>query len=275
MHSHFYKVKNMSNETVPIKRDRLVYFGVPKNAWSTHQTFFRETGWEMSSWHEIFKEAPVYQWSFFGHIQNPHTRHTKGIAEHIYRLWDWRSKSQGYKKSPEIIFAEVEKWIKDEANGFAVSLMVQSVYDHHTIPIKNLCEDVGIDPYSVAWIPMDHPEFTTEELTNKFLASHNISERISENDRRHVADESKKGIYDVLHDMKFYSLMQTLNPFGGGQHYEKHFMPTVMKYDLELYAKVMKDHGVDVYEFEDPTWQDRVDKQGAYISEQFNEMYKR
>ena len=179
----------MSNETVPIKKGRLVYVGIPKNAWSTHQMFFRETGWEMSSWHEIFEEAPVYQWSFFGHIQNPHTRHTKGLAEHIYRLWDWRSKSQGHKKSPEVLLAEVEKWIKDEENGFAVSLMVQSVYDHHTIPINNLCVDVGIDPYSVAWIPMDHPEFTTEELTNKFLASHNISERISENDRRYVADE--------------------------------------------------------------------------------------
>ena len=45
---------------------------------TTHQMFFRETGWEMSSWHEIFEEAPVHQWSFFGHIQNPHTRHTKG-----------------------------------------------------------------------------------------------------------------------------------------------------------------------------------------------------
>jgi len=27
--------------------------------------FFRETGWEMASWHEIFEEAPLYQWSFF------------------------------------------------------------------------------------------------------------------------------------------------------------------------------------------------------------------
>ena len=73
--------------------------------------------------------------------------------------------------------------------------------------------------------------------------------------------------------MKFYSLMQTLNPFGGGQHYEKHFMPTVMKHDLALYAKVMSDYGVDVYEFEDPTWQDRVNKHGAYISEQFRQNY--
>ena len=96
----------------PLKRVDLFYVGIPKNSLTTHKMFFREIGWEMSSWHEIFEEAPVHQWSFFGHIQNPHTRHTKGLAEHIYRLWDWRSKSQGHKNLLKFFLQKLRSGLK-------------------------------------------------------------------------------------------------------------------------------------------------------------------
>ena len=150
-------------------------------------------------------------------------------------------------------------------------MMVQGVFDQHTIPITNLLRDVGIDPWSVNWIPMDHPEHNTESLTNHFLSSNKIPLRVSFEQRRHIANEAKKKCYEIVHNMKLYSLVQTPNPFGAGNHYERHFMSSVMREDIDLYVQVMKKYNVDLYEFEDPNREVELAELNRQISEAYME----
>lgn len=249
---HLYSLKNLQNEIQAYRQGKFVYIGIPKNALVSHVNIFRDAGWEGITWSDLFEEAPAEEWSFFSHIQNPHTRHTKGVAEYMFRLWDWREKVNDNRQHPDIIDEYLYEWMSDERNGEAVSLMVQSVFDQHTIPITTLLRDAGIDPWKVHWIPMDHPTYNTESLTNNYLSSKKIPLRVSIDQRRHVASDARRKCYEIINNMKQYSLVQSPTPFGQGLHYERHFVTAVMREDINLYVQAMSNYDVDVYQFEDP-----------------------
>ena len=263
------KTSQLQNEIQAYKQGKFVYIGIPKNALVTHANVFRDAGWQLTSWPELFEEAPADEWTFIAHIQNPHWRHTKGTVEYLYRFWDWREKLNDRRVDPDEIDEQLNAWLYDERNGEAISMMVQGVFDQHTIPMTTLVRSAGIDPWKVNWIPMDHPEHTCESLTNNFLSNNKIPLRVSFEQRRHVANEFKKKNYEMIHNMKLYSLVQTPNPFGSGRSYERHFMTTVLHEDIKLYIEVMDKYGVDLFEFEDPNREEEIAAEGLRISKDF------
>ena len=264
-----FTFKDISNEIQAYRQGKFVYIGIPKNALVTHANVFRDAGWEQISWGALFEEAPADQWTFFSHIQNPHIRHTKGTVEYLFRFFDWREKLNDRRADPDAIDELLHDWLHDEKNGEAISMMVQGVFDQHTIPITTLVRSVGIDPWKVNWIPMDHPDYNTESLTNNYLSGNKIPLRVSFEQRRHIANDFKRRSYDLIHNMKLYSLVQTPNPFGGGDSYVKHFMSTVLREDIELYIQVMKSNNVDLYAWEDPNRDEELAKLNLEISQEY------
>ena len=264
---HIYSIHDSKHELQIWKQGKFVYIGIPKNASITYTMLFREAGWESLAWSELEEIAPLEEWTYFAHIQNPHVRHTKGTVEYLFRFWDWRENFFGRRAHPDIIAEQLLEWMSDEKNGEAVSMMVQGVFDRYTMPITYLLRDAGIDPQKINWIPMDHPEYDTEFLTNDFLSRNKIPLRVSHDQRRYIATPAKRECYQIVDNMKLGSLVQAPTPFGPNDNYVRKFMPFVLGEDINLYAQVMKNYGVDVYELEDKTRDKQIADQQKEISE--------
>ena len=155
-------------------RDNLVYLPVPKNASTMFVATFRDAGWNAIDLRELPAEM-VY----FGHIQNPHIRHTKGVVEFLYRhgLLD---------------IIDIER--------FAL-LLTHGMYDVHTYPISILYPN----HYKIThWIPLDLERngFNANILTSYFLEKNGVRLKIPKSTIRHASTYQQKDFFKKLSEVK-------------------------------------------------------------------------
>jgi len=149
------------------RHGRLVYLPTLKCASTFYRSLFQFNQWETQSILDIdWKQDHV-----FSFIMNPTERRLKGLAEFITMIPDL----QGLLEITEI-------WPKI------------SYLDFHSTPYslcyKNLC-------HKIDWIPIDHPEFKSEDLVKILLSDNNISLDWSTNDF-HRSTDDKKEIYNKI-----------------------------------------------------------------------------
>lgn len=149
---------------------RLVYIPIAKNASSTYKYVFHEAlGWDETTCDQI----DWHQDKVFGHYQHPYRRHTKGLAEAMYRY--------GFQ---------------DLVNDTRLRrLMATAVFDVHSYPIV---PTLGHDwAYKIDWILMDHPCCKThvaasvDVLTNKFLKYHGVNIDVTHYKRKYTSSQQK------------------------------------------------------------------------------------
>lgn len=148
----------------------LVYLPIAKNASSTYKyVFHEELGWEKTT-------CDLIDWNsdkVFGHYQHPYHRHTKGLAEAMYRY--------GFQ---------------DLVNDIRLRrLMATAVFDVHSYPIV---PTLGHDwAYKIDWILLDHPcakedpMATSDSLTNKFLKYHGVNIDVTHYKRKYTSSRQK------------------------------------------------------------------------------------
>lgn len=196
------------------KKDNFVYFAVPKNGLMTFTHFFRTNGWESVNLNILAKDENTY--TYFSHIRNPHLRHTKGLAQLMNNyLWS----KGGIKYACELLS-------KDED---LAKLYMGIALDEHTLPISSLLPE-EINPYSINWILLDHPEYTSEDLTNRFFEKHGIDLKLELDDRKHVSNDEKQKLHHMIDELK-----------EDFPNYKQLFTSGILKKDLDLYDKIMKD----------------------------------
>jgi len=193
--------------------ENFIYFAVPKNGLITFADFFRRNGWEWVDLNQCSQDGTNY--TYFSHIRNPHSRHTKGIVEMLKSYFVLEG---GIEKVYEVLH-------QDER---IARLLMLTVLDQHTIPITTLLPK-KIDPYSVHWIPLDHDKYTSEELTNRFFEEHNIDLRVEKEDRKHQSGGRIKDVQNRIDDLK-----NTTN------HYKGYFTSSILRDDLMLYDRVVQ-----------------------------------
>ena len=150
--------------------NNIVYIPIAKNASSTFKyVFHEELGWAKTTCDQI-------DWlsdKVFGHYQHPYTRHTKGLAEAMYRY--------GFQ---------------DLVNDIRLRrLMATAVFDVHSYPIV---PTLGGDwAYKIDWILMDHPcsnsvqSASVDTLTNKLLHYYGIEIDITHYKRKYTSSRQK------------------------------------------------------------------------------------
>lgn len=148
----------------------LVYIPIAKNASSTYKyVFHEELGWEKIS-------CDLINWNadhVFGHYQHPYRRHTKGLAEAMYRY--------GFQ---------------DLVNDVRLRrLMATAVFDVHSYPVvPTLGEDWC---NRIDWILLDHPcasskpDAHPDNLTNKFLKFHGFNIDVTHYKRKYTSSKQK------------------------------------------------------------------------------------
>lgn len=149
---------------------RLVYIPIAKNASTSYRYVFHEDlGWEHIT-------CDLINWDtdrVFGHLQHPYTRHTKGLAEAMFRY--------GFQ---------------DLVNDHRLRrLMATAVFDLHSYPlVPTLGEDWC---YKIDWILLDHPkakwepESRSDVLTNKLFKEYGIDRDVTHYKRKYTSSKYK------------------------------------------------------------------------------------
>jgi len=157
-----------------LRKDNLVYLPVPKNASTMFIHTFEADGWSRTKIEDIHNDV-----SFFGHVQDPHVRHTKGVIEFL---------------SMQGILDDVD------LEKFAL-LLTHGIYDVHTYPISMLYPNL----YEKAhWIPLDlHKDrFDANILTSYFLQKNGMKLKISKNQVIHPSPAREKEACNRLAEIK-------------------------------------------------------------------------
>ena len=139
-----------------IHKDNMVYLPVPKNASTMYVSIFVKNGWVKGE----IEDVNINNKILFGHIQNPHIRHTKGLVEFLQ-----------------------QNRINDlDIDNKYHNILVSSLPDIHTYPITNIYKNY----YDLAtWIPIDS-KIPGNLLTSAFLQKNGMDLKIPVELRKHV-----------------------------------------------------------------------------------------
>lgn len=157
-----------------------VYLRVLKNASVTYKMFFKNSGWEEIS-NSFLYEHDNANLILFGHIQNPDIRHTKGVAQSLFK-----TKCTKCLDIPNL-----------------APLICSGMFDEHTYPISMIYPSHF---HKTRWIPLDL-EFNCNpisgnSLTNLFFLENNLPFKINDSDNLHISDIKKKKIQNKIHKIK-------------------------------------------------------------------------
>lgn len=208
-----YRPGNIDYYLQAYRLDNFIYFAVPKNGLMTFTRFFIKNGWESVNLNSMAKDDNTY--IYFSHIRNPHSRHTKGLAQLMHSYFVTYG---GIKYAYELLSKD-----KDLAK-----LFMGITLDEHTLPISSLLPE-DINPYSIDWIPLDHPNYSSEDLTNRFFKKHGIDLKIELDDRLHVSNPEKRELNNLIDNIK-----------DDVENYKLFFTSGILKKDLVLYDTVIK-----------------------------------
>lgn len=195
-------------------KDNFLYIKCPKNGCMTYSTFLERNGWSEVN---IFENSLNFdQLTMWGHLTDPHNRHTKGVEQYIRINKDC-----------------------DITNPIVAKMLVSAVFDEHTYSINMMLGKYL--HYPIKWIPLDadivkynaYPmpiqTLTGDDLTNDFFKEHGINLTITNADRKNVT--SDKTTRHIIQELK-----QTY--YANYQKLVKNFLEP----DLILYANVVNEY---------------------------------
>ena len=139
------------------------YVPVFKNGSTTFVNFFASKGWRFQDLDSCSEDMIL-----FGHIQDPHIRHTKGVIE---------------------FFLKFKVDIKTADN--CMLLVAIGMFDVHSYPISTLYPN---HYQRIQWIPMGKGKFSCNQLTNVFFHRNGIDLKVPED---HVLHKSPQWLLDV------------------------------------------------------------------------------
>lgn len=155
-----------------------VYVYVFKNASSTYNSFLMQMGWKTITSRVVFRLK--HKFKLFGHIQDPNTRHTKGIIEYMYannldQTEDWESLLKVVPEDDDLI-----------------------------VPISTVYREL-ID--LIHWIPLDleikKQKISSNDLTNMYFRDNDLPFVIDDRFFPHnQSDQQKKHLQQSLHAYK-------------------------------------------------------------------------
>ena len=182
-----------------IHKDNMVYLPVPKNASIMYVSLFLENGWIQDE----IENIDITNKILFGHIQNPHIRHTKGLAE----------------------FLIINRIRELDIHEKYFNILISSLPDIHTYPISIIYSNY----YTKAtWIPIDS-KINGNVLTSVFLQKNSMNLKIPLKLKKHVTYSNKvKVIVEQITQMKIDNAVY------------KEFEEQILKKDIELYNNSLK-----------------------------------
>lgn len=158
-----------------LRHQNLVYLSIPKHASTFYQDIFlNHLGWKKIDLQDIDWDKD----KVFAHIINPMVRHTKGTIQALMQL----------------------NLIKYVDHPLLQELLPNAIFDYHSQP---LVTTIGRDIcYKIEWIPLDHPEFSGNQLTTIFLRDHGVSIDLNAFPMINISDKFKKDLFNKISKLK-------------------------------------------------------------------------
>ncbi len=197
------------------QKDNIVYLPAPKNCY----TFFRDELFK-HKWQEIAVEKGIGpETKLFSHSRNPRERFIKGITQILYACY---VPIEGANE--ENLEKILEKDNPLEYFALYNDKLLTSFNDVHITPIVNY-----LDKYitRITFIPVDHPQYTCNELTNIYFKENNIDIKISELTRK--ANKSTKN------KLRVYELVK--QDIANREIFYKEHIEPKLKMDIEIHNK--------------------------------------
>jgi hypothetical protein len=162
----------------------------------TYSTFLANHGWQEINLFDNTVDLDRYL--LWGHLTEPHARHTKGVCQYLYQ-------------NPDI----------DYLNPAIAKMLVSAVFDEHTYSLNMM---LGKLFDMIYWIPLDatitkwnqYPilpdKLGGDDLTNYFFKENNIDLIITPDCRINVAKERDLQFRKIISDYKnlYYNNYQKL-----------------------------------------------------------------
>jgi hypothetical protein len=201
-------------------KDNFIYIKCPKNGCITYSTILKSRGWREIN---LFENSLNYsQYMLWGHLTDPNTRHTKGVAQYLIL-------------NPEL----------DINNPQIAKMIVSGVFDEHTYSLSMMLGPLFNLP--VHWIPLDveiknfnHPDSgdklvicNGDDLTNDFFSQYGIDIRVTAQDRK-----NQSNIHRQLVQKQVASLKELYD-----SNYQK-LVKNFLEHDILLYHNTVKNYRI-------------------------------
>lgn len=136
-------------------KDQFLYIKVPKNGCTTYTAILKEHSWKELNLFE--NDLDLTKMVIWGHLTNPETRHTRGVAQYV-------SGSLINYQDPKI-----------------AKMLISGVFDEHTFSLNMMLGWRFNLP--INWIPLDaniynyrlNKEMSGNDLTNDFFKENGIN----------------------------------------------------------------------------------------------------
>ena len=157
-----------------IRFNNLVYIPITKHASTSYTNLFKDRlGWERTQTHQI-------DWNqdrVFAHIIDPFERHLKGIFQCLvkYDLLD---------------LLEHPKF---------KTLLGTAVFDLHSYPLS---VSFGDNIHKIDWLLLDHPRYSGNYVTCKFLQSQGVNIKETDIPQEHVGSPKSKQLIDQIRQLR-------------------------------------------------------------------------
>jgi hypothetical protein len=197
-----------------LMRDDNVYIGIPKNGISTFSGLLKNHGYKEVNLFDT--NIDLAKCNIWGHVTNPLTRHTNGIAEYISYL------------DSDI----------DYTDPVVGKMLVSGMFDPHTYTIHMM---LGyLINYPITWIPLDEKitKFNQypvpsqilngNDLTNEYFQEQGLEFRVSQSDHMNPANDRDLQLREKVNELK--------------KIYHKeynHLIKDVLEADILLYYKTL------------------------------------
>ena len=198
-------------------KDHFLYIATPKNGSTTFSALFSKHGWEYVDLVDNYLDYEKF--NIFGHIANPDTRHTKGLAAYL-------------RLNPDI----------DLTNDSVAKMLVTGIFDGHAASISMLLGPLFYLP-SIQWIPLDitvenrlGPETILLDgngLTNQYFIDNGIDIRVTDADVENQADEEDYKLRQKIVDLK-----NKFNPISDPNRYNSTWLGSYYRFDNMLYNEI-------------------------------------
>jgi hypothetical protein len=197
-------------------RENNAYIRIPKNGISTFEPFLKKNGYRQVNLFDC--NLDISKLNIWGHITNPESRHTKGVAEFL-------------NTNPNINY-------RDPVIG---KMLVSGMFDVHTYTIHMMLGT--LIKYPITWIPLDatiikwnpYPEpqefLDGDALTNIYFDEQKLNMEIKKCNRRNTANKNDLKLREYVTQLK--------------QTYNAEYMllfKNVLEADILLYDKVLKEY---------------------------------
>jgi hypothetical protein len=168
-------------------KDHWVYIKCPKNGCMTFTTLLDKHGWETI---DLFdRSLDLSKLVLWGHITDPHQRHTKGLVQYL-------------QLNPDIDYNDPK----------IQKLLVSAVFDEHTYSLSMMLSHIFYLP--IEWIPLDaavirwnaYPippeELHGDDLTNDWFREQNIDIQVSISDHLNISTDAVVATRDKINGFK-------------------------------------------------------------------------